>query len=268
MTDSELSSTKVIESRSRTKVTGSFTINTVLEHFALITYAIPPERVRHLIHPAFDLRTFVIDGQPKALLSVVPFLDRDFGFQHIPSPRFSFGQTNYRIYVRYQGEECAWFLGTTLASPLVAVPRNIWRLPWYSAKTAFDTTYNSSERRYSRYQVRTESDWGAANVTLADTGAAVPILPGFADMPTQQLVLTHPTAGYFWRTNQKLGTYRIWHDRMELTVGSVIAARFALLERLKIVSSEEMLEPHSVLIQPEIPFLVGVPPRDVELRRN
>jgi hypothetical protein len=75
--------------------------------------------------------------------------------------------------------------------------------------------------------------------------------------------LTHPVAGYFWMTNQKLGTYRIWHDQMEQTVGSVVNARFGLLERLEILTAEEMLEPHSVLLQPAIPFLVGVPPREV-----
>jgi hypothetical protein len=64
-------------------------------------------------------------------------------------------------------------------------------------------------------------------------------------------------------TNQKLGTYRIWHDQMEQTVGSVVNARFGLLERLEILTAEEMLEPHSVLLQPAIPFLVGVPPREV-----
>jgi hypothetical protein len=77
--------------------------------------------------------------------------------------------------------------------------------------------------------------------------------------------LTHPVAGYFWKTNQTLGTYQVWHERMELTVGRVITARFGLLERLKIATAEEMLEPHSVLIQPAIPFLVGVPPREVKI---
>ena len=65
---------EILIARIRSKVTGAFTIDTVLEHFALITYAVLPERVRHLIHPAFGLRTIEIDGHSWALLSVVPFL--------------------------------------------------------------------------------------------------------------------------------------------------------------------------------------------------
>jgi len=265
VTETGMSARSILDARSRSKLTGAFTIDTVLEHFALITYAVPPERVRELIHPAFELRTVEIDGLPNALLSVVPFLDRDFGFQNLPSPRFSFGQTNYRIYVRYQGEECAWFLGTTLASRLLIVPRDLWRLPWYSATSTFDTVFNAAESRYDRYRLRTESAWGAADVSLADTGRSVGLLSGFRDLTEQQLVLTHPVAGYFWRTNQTLGSYRVWHDRMKLTVGSVIVARFGLLERLKIVTAEEMLRPHSVLIQPRIPFQIEVPPREVKI---
>ena len=44
---------------------------TTLRHFALVTYAVPPERVRPLIHPRFDLDLVTIDGAPRALLSVV-----------------------------------------------------------------------------------------------------------------------------------------------------------------------------------------------------
>ena len=38
---------------------------TTLRHFALVTYAVPPERVRPLIHPRFDLDLVTIDGAPR-----------------------------------------------------------------------------------------------------------------------------------------------------------------------------------------------------------
>ncbi len=153
-----------------------------------------------------------------------------------------------------------------LAENLVAVPRNLWRLPWYAARSTFDTRYNVAEHRYDHYHLHTDSDWGDAEVTLADTGKPVGLLPGFSDLALQRLILTHPVAGYFSMTNQKLGTYRIWHDQMELTVGSVVNARFGLLERLQILTTDEMLQPHSVLVQPAIPFLIGVPPREVRVQ--
>jgi hypothetical protein len=251
----------IIRERCRAPDGGRFTVETELQHFALITYAVPPERLRPLIHPAFPLRTVWIDGEERALLSVVPFLDRDFRARQLPWPRFSFGQTNYRIYVRYRGEDCAWFLGTTLASPSVVVPRWLWRLPWYYARTSFDARYDKAAARYTRYQLATRSAWGAAEVTLADTGQPMGLLPGFDDPAEQQLVVTHPIAGYFWRRDGRLGTYSIWHDEMRPTLGSVQHARFALLERLGILGPDEALRPHSVLLQRSVSFQIHLPPR-------
>jgi transposase InsO family protein len=69
------------------------------------------------------------DGAPKALVSVVPFLDQDFHFVRCPWPKSRFGQTNYRAYVidGKTGEHVVWFFGTSLASFLVVVPRVAWK---------------------------------------------------------------------------------------------------------------------------------------------
>jgi hypothetical protein len=44
---------------------------TTLRHFSIVTYAVPPERVRPLIDDRFDLDCINLNGAPKALLSVV-----------------------------------------------------------------------------------------------------------------------------------------------------------------------------------------------------
>src|SRR5512134_2369259 len=89
---------------------------TTLRHFAIVTYALPPERLRPLVDRRFELDCIDVDGGRKALLSVVPFEDQDFRAAAFPSPRWRFGQTNYRVYVRDRttGERAVWFLGTTL----------------------------------------------------------------------------------------------------------------------------------------------------------
>jgi len=253
----------IISSRCATRERGWYTVETTLDHFATITYAVPPERVRPLIHPDFELHTVSIDDDERALLSVVAFVDRDFRFRRLPWARWSFGQTNYRIYVRYQGQECAWFLGTTLASRFVAVPRYLWRLPWHAARTTIDARYDAAAARYEHYSLTTRSAWAAAELTLDDTGQSADLLPGFPDLDTQRLVLTHPVAGYYWRTDGRLGSYRIWHDRIHQTVGQARHARFGLLERLGIVGADEASRPHSVLIQREVPFEIYLPPRIV-----
>ena len=70
-----------------------------LQHFSIITYAVDPSRFDGLFPERFKLDTLLINGEEKALISVVPFIDVDFTSVVIPFPKFKMGQTNYRIYI-------------------------------------------------------------------------------------------------------------------------------------------------------------------------
>jgi hypothetical protein len=241
-----------------------------LEHFAIVTYAIPPARLRPLVHQRFDLDCIRgADGEPRALVSMVPFLDRDFRFARLPWLRFRFGQTNYRAYVidRETGGRAVWFFGTTLDSWSVAVPHYLWKLPWHRGRTRFSCEYDAEAQRYSRYRVATRSDWGPARLELADTGVAADVLAGFADPDTAAVVLTHPLDGVFYRRDGALGAYRVWHDRLQLTSGRVVRAEIGLFDRLGLVPFAEQSAPHSVLIQPRTEFTIYLPPRKLAGRR-
>lgn len=235
-----------------------------LEHFAIVTYAVPPERLRPLVHERFALDGIVgADGAPRALVSMVPFLDRDFHFARLPWPRFRFGQTNYRAYVidRETGRRAVWFFGTTLDSWSVAVPRHLWRLPWHRGNTHFACRYDDAAHRYTRYRVATRGDWGPARLELADSGGAPEEIAGFADLETAAVVLTHPLDGFFYRRDGALGSYRVWHDRLKLTAGRVVRAEIGLFDRLGLVPYAEQAVAHSVLIQPLTAFTIFLPPR-------
>lgn len=234
---------------------------TTLRHFAIVTYAIPPERVRPIIHPQFELECIELDGRPHALLSVVPFEDQDFRAAAFPSPRWRFGQTNYRIYVRDRAtsERAVWFLGTTLGSQWVQLPRHAWKLPWHHGRFAIDCAQDASGR-YVRYQMTTESAWAPASLEVVHEPAAPLSFPGFPNEETALVVLTHPLAGYYTRRDGRLGTYSVWHDRLTPTAGRVRNARFGLLDRLGIVPFAEQAQAYSVLIQPQTEFLVRLPP--------
>src|SRR4029077_11211935 len=76
------------------------TVETTLQHFAIVTYWVDPSSLRRHLHPRFEPQTLTVDGgEPRALISVVTFLDRDFRFVACPWITGSFGQTNYRAYV-------------------------------------------------------------------------------------------------------------------------------------------------------------------------
>ncbi len=233
-----------------------------LQHFALITYAIDPEKFKPIIPERFKLDTIFYQGKEQALMSVVPFIDVDFTSAVYPFPKFTMGQTNYRVYVIDQttNERCVWFIGTTLDSWTIAVPRYIWMLPWYSGKVIFDCDYDAEQQCYRHYHMTTHSDWAAAELELSQSTSDTWHYEGFPDLESFQVYLTHPLAGFYHRRDGKLGTYRVWHDRLHPTPAKLHHARFELLDRLGLLSFEEQLSPYSTLIEPINEFTIYLPP--------
>jgi hypothetical protein len=258
--------TDVLTLRLKPRKAGVLDIVAPLQHFALVTYAVPVERLTpHIPADRFEIPTFEIDGERLALLSVVPFVDAGFRFRLAPFPRFHFAQTNYRVYVidRASGEHCLWFFGTTLGGWPVHIARFLWKIPWHPAKYTWACDIDEASGRYTRFRYEMRSRWGEARVDVRDTGVPASLLPGLESMEEQVLILTHPVDGYFYRLDGKLGTYSVSHERMELTVAEPIDLYFGLLERLGVLTAEEMQRPHSALICPETLFRIHMPPRRV-----
>ena len=59
----------------------------------------------------------------------------------------------------------------------------------------------------------------------------------------------------------RLGTYRVWHDRLQTKPATLLHAKFDLLDRMNLVSFENQLNPYSVLIEPVNEFTIYLPPR-------
>lgn len=255
----------VLGRRLTPRLPGRLDVVSQLRHFALINYAVPVERLApHIPGDRFAIAEFVIDGERRAMVSAVPFLDVDFTFPRVPGfPKLSFAQTNYRAYVidRATGEHAVWFFGTTLGDPIVQVPRVLWRLPWHRARYAVDCQYDAAAGRYARYRFEADSDWGPATMSLEDTGVPLSAQPGFASLEEMRLILTHPLEGYFYRLDGRLGTYSVWHELMAPTMGRAASLYFGVFERLGVLSREEMGRPHSVFMLPETTFQVILPPR-------
>ena len=248
--------------------TAGLDVVTTLRHFAIVTYMVEPQKLRSLMPERFVLDCITAqDGTQKALLSVVPFFDRGFHLAKFPWVRQHFGQTNYRVYVtdRQTGEHVVWFLGVSLATWAVVVPRYGWQLPWHHAEMVFDVAYAEDFGRYTRYKMHTRSRWGAADLELTDSGQPPQTLQGFPDLEHGLVLLTHPLRGFYYRRDGQLGSYTIWHDRLRLTVGQATTAKFAVLDRLGLVQAGDLTGLHSVLIQPETQFTIYLPPKIVEM---
>ena len=234
-----------------------------LQHFAIITYAVEPERFEGLLPNRFRLDTVEISGESKGLISVVPFIDVDFTSAVFPFPKFRMGQTNYRIYVvdTNTGERCVWFLGTTLDSWTLVVPRYLWNLPWYPGAVRFECEIDPQTGRYRSYHMRTDARWAPAEVRLSQPKGLNWDFAGFPDEETALVFLTHPLSGFYHRRDGKLGTYRVWHDRLRVAPAKLESAFFGLLERGGIVTRDEQQCPHSVLLEPINEFTIYLPPK-------
>lgn len=234
-----------------------------LRHFAIVSWAVDSARVRPHVHPRFEIDAFVnTPAGRKTLVSIVPFEDQDFHFAKAPWLKFRFGQTNYRTYVidRQTGERAVWFFGTTLDHWSVVLPRYWWLMPWHRGRIRFDCEFDSAAGRYSRYRLTTTSGWAPVELELENLGQPCENLCGADDLETGLVTLTHPLLGVYYRRDGKLGSYRIWHDRLQCNAGRCVYAKIGLFDRLGLVPYADQADPHSVLIQREAEFAIYLPP--------
>ena len=240
-------------------------VNTILEHFSIISYKVPVKKIQHLIPRPFKLWTFNEGDSKFALISAVPFKDKDFSFYRIAKfPKFNFFQTNFRTYIIDERDQSnsAWFFGTTLGSFTSLIPKYIWKMPWEYGKYHF--SFKLSNNVYSEYNMNFSSKQGKGIVNIQSSNSKMELLEGFQTIDEQLLILTHPVIGYYNLLKNKLGTYEIWHPKMELYIGKAEKLYFEIFERLGFLTKEEMNNPHSVLIAPEIEFDILMPPKKIE----
>jgi uncharacterized protein YqjF (DUF2071 family) len=242
---------------------GWLAVTTTLRHFAIVTYAIPPERLAPHLPSRFVPELVHIDGKTRALVSAVPFLDTEFRSARFWTPGLVMGQTNYRLYAidTATSARIAWFFATTLDSAFVIVPRVLWGMPWNGGRMRFDCELDAATGRYRKYAMKTEGAWAEAELELEVTHEDAGALDGFDDVEGGLFVVTHPLVGFFRRPDGGVSTYSVWHDRLQLKRAHAKISRFGLFDRLGLVSVVEQATPHSVLVQPEADFTIYLPPR-------
>lgn len=242
-----------------------FDVNTILEHFAIISFKVPVDRIKKYIPKRFELWTFKEGGKEYALISAVPFKDQDFSFYRLSKfPKFNFYQTNYRAYVidKKDNAHVAWFFGTTLGSLACMIPEKIWKMPWKKGSYYFDYEFNNSV--YSKYNMTFNSAHGKGKVDIISTKEDMKLHEGFTNLDEQIHILTHPVKGYYQIDNHLLGEYEIWHPKIELKECKVKHVYFEFFEKLELLTKEEMKTPHSVLITPKIEFDILLPPEKIK----
>jgi uncharacterized protein len=206
-----------------------------IDRYTLVTWAIPPERVRKLLPPGLDLDPVDIPGEgPRALLSIFAGKVRlsPFGLTIA-----SVSQLNYRTYVRYGQERGIYFLRSLVSpSPVAAAVRGAIGFP----------------ARRGRVRVvwdrRGETKITATEVSLTLSRERAPaVLPGFRRLAAGIDFLLRPPWGFWARRSGRLGALRVSHPVPPPLSGSVDEARLPWLATSGLLSPDEAARPHSAL---------------------
>lgn len=249
---------------------------TTLRHFALVTYAVEPGAVERMVPARLAPLAIMLNGESRALVSVVLFVNTRFRSAVFPSPSLNMAQINYRAYVidRETGEHGIWFIQTLIDSWAFLVPRYVWHMPWRRAGISLEyelhepDLYESESREpephgvlYKTYDVNAVAGPASSRVGLAQETDRPPLeLPGFPDVETGLVCLTHAFSGFYRRRDGKIAVNRVWHEPIPVTPARLTQASFPLLERLELVPLAEMTKPYSVLLAPAVDFVSRLPP--------
>lgn len=226
---------------------------TALDRFAIVTWAVEPERLAAILPAGFSPERFELDdGTQASLVSAVSFLDRDFRFRGAPFVRLSCGQVNHRAYVRRGGEPGVWFVGTSLDHVLVAIPRVLWRMPWHRERIEVEATWG--EAGCTAMTVEVIGAWGAMDIELGGEPATVP-------SALRSPLHTDPFVGWYPRLGGGIGRYTVWHEPIGLQAVSVHHARAQPFEALGVLDAGQ--PPVGALVSRTIDFDVHTPPRRI-----
>ena len=225
---------------------GWLTVESELCGLTVVTWAVAPERLTRHVPDGFSLE--LLEG--KALISAVTFANRRFRPHWLPVG-LSLGQTNYRVYVRREGQRGVLFVGTAIDTSAVFIPRRLWRMPWQKARY-----------RFAPGSVTATGAWGM-RLSYSVEGP-VETLPGFASLAEGLTVLTQPWVGYYQGSNSRIGRYTIWHAPYRARCMAVNEARFDLLDALDIVPYDDQLAVHSALYEAQTTYHVHLPPRWID----
>lgn len=233
------------------------TLSLRVRNFAIVTYAVPVERVRPHVPARFRLQTFERDREQFCFVSATAFCNEDFRYSALPYPRLTFNESTYRTYVDYDGRQGIYFVGRYLGHPLaLAAQRALNRDVWLGD---FEIETDLASAGYNSYTCQVRSEQG--DTTFALEALRRPeAKPPFDTTEKYVFFITHRLHGLFASSAGFPGYMPVAHVRMQPYEGELRSARFDLWERLGIVEPDEVAQPYSVLVQPAVDFTL-FPPR-------
>lgn len=239
-----------------------------LANFCMVTYAVPPERVRHYIPAGLGLDTRIDSrGEERAFVSAVIFKNDHIRLLPTPVPTLTFYQVNYRTYVHHEGRPGVWFLKLMQASRMAGFNRRVFGAPTFYANLQQVCDLDARQGTYRRYRFDSLSPDHVLHLDVGPAAGFTDFEGLFSTAEEMETYLTLRPDGYF-DNQRKPGVtgLTIWHEPLCPKYGIARTAQFGLLDELGLVPNEEQGKPYCVMLTP-LTVLLGQLPKKVEQGR-
>ena len=229
-----------------------------VQNFALITHAVPAERIRRLLPDRFELETFPdAEGREMGFISASSFCNRQIHWSAARYPAHDFDQSTFRTYVKHRGRCGAYFFGTYVSTRLSFVGQI--SVAAHTRLADFDVDIDLTERGYVRYASRARVGSEELRFVLEATDAPRAKAP-FETGEEHAQFITYRLHGYARPPVGGVTYGPIEHRHMDPWEGRLLEGRFDLWDRLGLLPEDEWAEPFSVLVEPSVRFTLH-PPR-------
>ncbi|MFP5351404.1 MAG: DUF2071 domain-containing protein [Actinomycetota bacterium] len=229
-----------------------------VQNFALVTHAVPAERVRRILPARFELETFTSeDGRELALISSSVFCNRQLHWSPARYPAHDFDQCTFRTYVTWRGRRGAYFFGTYVGTRLSYVAQKL--VAAGTRLADFDVDIQGGTHGYPVFDVRVVAGDQQLMLQLEARDRPTARHPFVSGNEHAQFI-TYRLHGF---ARSPFGeTYGpIEHRHMDPWSGRLLQGRFDLWEQLGILEPEEAEDVFSVLVEPSVRFTLHVPRR-------
>jgi uncharacterized protein YqjF (DUF2071 family) len=229
-----------------------------VQNFALITHAVPAERLQPLVPDRFQLETFVDgSGAEMGFISASTFCNRQIHWSAARYPAHDFDQSTFRTYVTHRGRRGAYFFATYVSTRLSFVGQSL--VAANTRLAEFDVDIDRDERGYRRYvsHARAGSEELQFELEAIELPTAKPL---FASGEEHAQFITYRLHGYARPPVGGVTYGPIEHRHMDPWEGRLIEGRFDLWETMGLLPRDEWDSPFSVLVEPSVRFTLH-PPR-------
>ena len=234
-----------------------------LANFCLVTYAVPPERVRPYIPAGLTLDTRLnTQGDERAFVSAVIFKNDRIRLFPTSWPTFTFNQVNYRTYVHHRERPGVWFFRLAQNSKLAGFNRRVFGAPIVYAPIKQRCSLDPQTGTYRTYRAQSVAPDHTLRLDVAPAPTFTAFDGLFSSTEEMEAFLTSRPDGYFSnRRKPGVTILTVWHKVLRPHYGLARTAEFSLLDKLGLVPNDEQSAPYCVMLTLRTVLLGQLPKR-------